>query len=225
MEAFYNFLAGPALWLSFIIFFGGLIIRAAFLVGISRSKDGVFYNHFSWGWSLKSVVPWLLPLGTRGLRSQPLLGVVFFVFHLCLLGVPIFLFAHNLLWEEAWGWSLPALPEWLGDIGAWIVIACCAFLFIRRLVEPTVRIMSGAMDYILILLVAAPFVTGALAYHQWGDYSLNLVLHLLSAEVLLIVIPFSKLGHLILFFFTRAFIGSEMGARREQDGRLGARVW
>ena len=180
MEAFYNFLAGPALWLSFIIFFGGLIIRAAFLVGISRSKDGEYV--------------------AQVMRRSG-----------------IFLFAHNLLWEEAWGWSLPALPEWLGDIGAWIVIACCAFLFIRRLVEPTVRIMSGAMDYILILLVAAPFVTGALAYHQWGDYSLNLVLHLLSAEVLLIVIPFSKLGHLILFFFTRAFIGSEMGARREQD--------
>jgi hypothetical protein len=42
---------------------------------------------------------------------------------------------------------------------------------------------------------------------------------------MLVVIPFSKLGHIILFFFTRAFIGSEMGARREIEGRLGAHTW
>jgi hypothetical protein len=46
-----------------------------------------------------------------------------------------------------------------------------------------------------------------------------LILHILTAEVLLVIIPFSKLGHIILFFFTRAFIGFEMGARR------GARTW
>jgi hypothetical protein len=35
----------------------------------------------------------------------------------------------------------------------------------------------------------------------------------------LILIPFTKLSHMILFFFTRAFIGFEMGVRR------GARSW
>ena len=92
-------------------------------------------------------------------------------------------------------------------------------MFIRRLVRPEVRILTSVWDYTLLLLTLAPFVTGVLAYHQWGPYETILILHILFAEVLLIVIPFSKLGHIILFFFTRAFIGFEMGGRR------GARTW
>jgi nitrate reductase gamma subunit len=62
-------------------------------------------------------------------------------------------------------------------------------------------------------------LTGILAYHQMGPYELMLPLHIALSETLLIVIPFSKLGHMLLFFFSRAFIGFELGARR------GARSW
>jgi len=58
-----------------------------------------------------------------------------------------------------------------------------------------------------------------MAYHHWGPYELILILHILFSEILLILIPFSKLGHMILFFFTRSYIGFEMGGRR------GARSW
>jgi hypothetical protein len=46
-----------------------------------------------------------------------------------------------------------------------------------------------------------------------------LILHIFLSQILLILIPITKLGHMILFFFTRAFIGFEMGGRR------GARSW
>jgi len=82
-----------------------------------------------------------------------------------------------------------------------------------------VRILTTPWDYTLLVLTALPFVTGFLAYHQQGPYEVMLLLHVLFAEILLIIIPFSKLGHIILFFFTRAFIGVEMGGRR------GARSW
>jgi hypothetical protein len=82
-----------------------------------------------------------------------------------------------------------------------------------------VRILTEAWDYVLLGLIALPFLTGLLAYHQVGPYELLMILHLLTAEVLLILIPFTKLSHMILFFFTRAFIGFEMGVRR------GARSW
>ncbi|MEW5722522.1 MAG: TmcC family electron transfer complex membrane anchor subunit [Thermodesulfobacteriota bacterium] len=225
LNAFYNFLTGTGVWISLIIFFGGLVIRATFLYGLSRERDGQFFNHFDWGWSLKSVINWLIPLGSVSLRRQPVFGLAFFLFHLCLLATPLFLAAHNIMWEEAWGWSLPSLPDGLADVMTLVVIACAAFLFVRRLVRREVRIITGAWDYLVLLLTAAPFVSGFLAYHQAGDYRTTIVLHVLFGEVMLIVIPFTKLGHLMLFFFTRAFIGSEMGARRQVDGRLGARVW
>ena len=71
----------------------------------------------------------------------------------------------------------------------------------------------------LLSVGALPFATGFLAYHQIGPYELLMILHLLTAEIILILIPFTKLAHMILFFFTRAFIGFEMGGRR------GARSW
>jgi len=93
------------------------------------------------------------------------------------------------------------------------------FLFVRRLVRPEVRILTTAWDYMLLILTLLPFLTGFLAYRQWGDYQTLLILHILTAEIFLVIIPFSKLAHIILFFFSRAFIGFEMGGRR------GARSW
>jgi nitrate reductase gamma subunit len=215
----YAFLTGPALWATFIIFIGGLVVRFAFLAGLSRERDRVFYNHadMSWGW--RSIIHWLIPLGSVSVRQQPIFALVFYVFHVCLLAVPLFLNAHNLLWDESFRVSLWSMSDKLADILAMVVVGCGIFLFIRRLVRPEVRILTGVWDYTLLLLTLAPFVTGVLAYHQWGPYETILILHVLFAEVLLIVIPFSKLGHIILFFFTRAFIGFEMGGRR------GARTW
>jgi hypothetical protein len=66
-----------------------------------------------------------------------------------------------------------------------------------------------------MLIAAAPFITGFLAYHQWGPYKAILIIHILCGEIMLIAIPFTKLSHMILFFLTRAHIGSEMGQRRE----------
>ena len=225
MQGLYDFLTGPALWLTFIIFFGGLLVRAAFYFGLSLERDKVFWDHFDAGWAWRSIYHWLLPWGGVSFRNQPLFGLVFFLFHLCLLGVPIFLGAHNIMWEEYFGWSLPTLPDRVADWGAVVLVACVVFLFVRRLVRPEVRIISSLWDYVLLLLTAAPFVTGYLAYHQYNDYMTWLVLHILCSEVLMIIVPFTKLGHLMLFFFTRAFIGSDMGGRRDQYGRLGARTW
>ncbi|MFZ2448575.1 MAG: hypothetical protein WAW37_19615 [Syntrophobacteraceae bacterium] len=219
MNDFYDFLTGPAAWAAFIIFIGGLFLRVVYLYGLSRERDRVFYNHVDMKWGLRSIFHWLIPLGSLSLRTQPVFAIAFFVFHLCLFVVPLFLTAHNQLWQEAFGLSLPSLPEYLSDYMTVALIIAALFLLLRRIIRPEVRILTSAWDYFLLVLTALPFVTGFLAYHQIGPYMLMLVLHILSAEVLLIVVPFSKLGHVILFFFSRAFIGFEMGTRR------GARTW
>jgi nitrate reductase gamma subunit len=219
MYEFYDFLTGPALWAAFIVFIGGLILRVAHLYGISKERDRVMYNHASMKWGLRSIFHWLIPLGSVSLRSQPLFGIAFYVFHLCLLAVPLFLRAHNILWHEAFGVSLPSLPDSVSDALAIIFMLSALFLLLRRIIRPEVRILTSAWDYILLILTCLPFVTGVLAFHQVGPKQMTLILHILSAEILLIIIPFSKLGHIVLFFFSRAFIGFEMGQRR------GARTW
>jgi nitrate reductase gamma subunit len=100
-----------------------------------------------------------------------------------------------------------------------VFMASVVLLVSRRLIRPEVRILTTPWDYTLLILTLMPFVTGFMAYHQWGPYQTMLILHILFAEILLIIIPFSKLGHMALFFFSRTFIGFEMGGRR------GARSW
>jgi len=215
----YSFLAGPALWATFIIFFGGLIIRVAHLYHLSRKKDRVFYNHASFSWGLKSILHWLLPWGSASMRQQPVFSLMAFIFHITLLAVPLFLDAHNILWDESWGISLWSLPDALSDVMTVLLLISIIFLGIRRLVRSEVRVLTETWDFVLLGLTALPFLTGFLAYHQAGPYEWLMILHLLTAEILLILIPFTKLAHMILFFFTRAFIGFEMGGRR------GARSW
>jgi hypothetical protein len=67
---------------------------------------------------------------------------------------------------------------------------------------------------VILLLVAAPFVTGYFAYHQWFNYPLFLNLHIFSGEIMLVAIPFTRLSHMIFSPFTRAYMGSEFGAVR-----------
>ena len=215
----YNFLTGPALWATFIIFGGGLLLRIVWLYLLSRKKDQVIYNHASFAWGVKSIFYWMLPWGSASMRLQPVFTLMVFVFHVTLLAVPLFLYAHNILWDEAFGISLWSMPNLWADVMSVTLIASIMYLVIRRIVRSEVRILTGAWDYILLGITALPFLTGFLAYHQLGPYEPIMIAHVLTAELLLIFIPFTKLGHMVLFFFTRAFIGFEMGGRR------GARSW
>ncbi len=219
MNALYLFLSGPAVWLTCFVFLGGFIGRLAFLYGLSRERDRVLYNHADLSWGFKSVFHWLVPWGSASMRLQPVFTAVFFVFHLTLFAVPLFFSGHNILLDEAFHWSLWSMPDGWADILTVVFLLSGAFLLVRRLVRPEVRILTTAWDYALLILTALPFITGFLAVHRWGPYEPMMILHLLSSELLLVLIPFSKLGHMILFFVTRTFIGFEMGARR------GARAW
>ncbi|MDX1707942.1 MAG: nitrate reductase [Desulfobacterales bacterium] len=218
-NSIYEFLTGPALWFTFIFFIGGLLIRMAFLFRLSLKKDRVIYNHANPDWGLRSIFHWIIPFASASMRQQPIFSAVAFIFHLSLLAVPLFLSAHVLLWEEAFGISLWSLPDGWADGLTLICIAAALFLMVRRRVRPEVKILTSAWDYALLVITTLPFVTGFLAYHQWGPYEPMLILHILFSQLLLILIPITKLAHMILFFFTRAFIGFEMGGRR------GARSW
>jgi hypothetical protein len=67
-------------------------------------------------------------------------------------------------------------------------------------------------------VTALPFITGYLfTYGTLDDIAFfknNMeIIHILSGELMLILIPFTKLSHYILFFFSRASSGIEFGRR------------
>ena len=70
----------------------------------------------------------------------------------------------------------------------------------------------------ILAVVGGVFLTGMLAYHHWGPYRPLLITHVLMGELLLIMLPFTKLMHMILFFFTRGYLGAEYEIVMDGEG-------
>ena len=151
--------------------------------------------------------------------KNPVMAIVSVIFHSCLFLAPLLALGHSLLFYESWKISLPSLPDGLIDLFTMILLACALFFLMRRMVIPRVQAISTAYDYAVLFLTAAPFLTGLFAYHQWFDYKTVITLHMLAGEAMLIAIPFSKIGHMVFFFFVRILMGGEYGFWR------GNRTW
>ena len=81
-----------------------------------------------------------------------------------------------------------------------------------------VRYVTRTSDYLLLLFVAAPFISGILTFHQIGEPLQATIIHMISGEILLAIIPFTRLSHMLFSIFTRSYIGSEFGkVRRAKD--------
>jgi nitrate reductase gamma subunit len=214
MHEVYNFVSGPLAWLAFILFFGGCLYRLFRLIKLVKDKEPFIFTYMSWHYSLRSIFHWLIPFGTANWRRHPVLTVATFAFHICLVITPIFLLSHVILWEEAFGISWWSLPDAWADVMTLIVIAGCVFFLVRRLTRPEVKYVTSASDFVVLAIVAAPFITGFLAYHQWGSYPLFMILHVVTGEIMLVAIPFTRLSHMIFAPLTRAYMGSEFGKVR-----------
>jgi nitrate reductase gamma subunit len=210
----YNFLKGPMVWFAFIVFTCGSVCRVYSLIRLAK-KDRVVYPYLSLKYSVRSLVHWLIPFGSRNMRLHPWMTVFAFVFHVGIILIPVFLYPHIVLWHKAWGIRWWSLPENVADILTIVVLFCCIFFILRRIFASEVRLVTYASDYLIIAIVAAPFLTGFLAYHQFFvPYRLMLIIHILVGELMLMVIPFTRLSHMLSFWLTRAHTGSEFGVFR-----------
>jgi nitrate reductase gamma subunit len=141
--------------------------------------------------------------------SSPVMARLSVLFHVALFLIPLLLPAHNILFRQSFHFSLPSLPEPLLDKLTLGLLAIGAFFLLRRIFFPRVRALTTVRDYLILLLVAAPFVTAYMAYHQWLDYRTVLVTHMLVGEVVIAAIPFTKLGHMPFLIFSRFFVSGE----------------
>jgi nitrate reductase gamma subunit len=219
----YELARGPLMWAATVIFLAGIIYRLVQLYLLTRKKKRVLY-------SAAPVKPkdrtpeerkmdLIIAFKHSLLGTHPIMAIISTIFHSFIFIIPLFLLGHNLLLYESWGLSLFSLPDWLCDTLTAIFILIGLFFLLRRLIVPQVRIISTAYDYLVLGITVAPFVSGFFAYHQWFDYKTVITIHMLVGELMLMVIPFTKIGHMVFFFFVRIFIGSEYSFGR------GSREW
>ena len=169
--------------------------------------------------AIRSIVHWLIPYYSVGWRAKPLYTFVFFIFHIGLVGVPLFLVGHAVIFKERWGVNWPTMSMGMADILTIAVMVTAVMIAIRRLGLPEVRIVTTLYDYFLIVVSVTPFVTGFLAVHQASGYDLWLIAHVLSGELLLVLIPATKLWHVVGFFLSRGQIGTDFGIKRGYKGK------
>ncbi len=210
----YTLARGPLVWLAFLVFLIGMFYRVFTTLKMAK-KEKVIYPYLNLKYTLRSIFRWLMPFGSISMRKHPWFTAVTFVFHICLIATPLFLTGHIELWHESWRISWWALPVSLADAMTVIVILCSILLIFRRLYQQDIKFLTSFSDYIVIILVALPFITGFLAHHELLlEYKIMLTIHMISGEIMLIAIPFTRLSHMFMFFLTRAHTGSEFGAVR-----------
>ena len=221
----YNFLLGPAFataWVVFVVGFGWRfrqyrhVTRRFEARPISTPRAApddsalLLRGVGPVGRTLRSVGGWM-----RGtvFSNNPFMGVVSLVFHIALFLAPLTLPAHAILLKLGTGVGLPMLSERFVDQLTVFLLIPGAFFLLRRLLIPRVRALTTIRDYLVLLMVAAPFVTGYLAYHQVLPYKVMILCHMFLGEVLIGAIPFTKLGHMPFLIFARFFTAGEYSWR------------
>ncbi len=186
---FAYFVHEPLLYMVFLLFIIGLTTRVAIffytLIRSAKHKQFELSALFAIGGGS------LLPL-YRAAIKKPAYVLLRYLFHICLVIVPVWFSGHIVLWEESifeWYWT-PIPDEW-SDFITLLILGFCTFFLLRRIILANMRLKSSMSDYLFIIIVALPFVTGYFLTHGTIDsiafFENNMeTLHVFSAEILLI---------------------------------------
>ncbi len=214
MNSFIDFIMGPMLWISIVSCVGGIFFKMVQIYRQTKQKEGFMFSYLSLWYGLRSIAAWLIPFFPVSTRNQPVFWGLSYVFHVSLFLVPLFFSAHLVLFNQAFGIEVSFLNAHVADTLTIAVMVALAFFAFRRMSRPEVAFLTTKTDYALIIMVALPFVSGFVAYHQLFLYDWMFILHVLSGELMLIMIPFTRFSHMILAPLTRAYMGSEFGKVR-----------
>jgi len=196
---------GPLFWtaLAFMIF--GLLRQIALSVWEgTRTYRRAGDKHIPVCQVLGNTLRWLVPVGR--LRTRWFYSLTTLFFHLGVILVPLLLAGHVARWEKALGVSWPALPNPVATGLTLIVLVAVLSLVIQRAWARDSRALGRFQDYALPFFIGIPFVSGFLVMHAaWNPFSRDptLLVHVLSADLLIFLVPLTKLSHMILLPFTQ----------------------
>ena len=204
---------GTGLQIAVAIFLFGLLVRFIELWLLGRKTDLSVARATAVGAGLRTVLSRSLPM-PGALKHAPFGFLSGYIFHLGFLVTLLFYVPHIHFLRSILGFGWPGLPPFLIDVIGLVTIAMLIALLVQRFTDPVRRFLSRADDYVAWTVTFLPLLTGYAAFHRLGaDYTLMLALHVLSVELLLIVIPFTKLMHMFTFALARWYNGAIAGRK------------
>lgn len=206
MEAWLEFGRGPLFRFAFAVMILGLLrILVLTLLQMGEALLRAPDKKMPWADLAKTTLTWLVPV--IGLwRQRPVYSAVSFLFHVGLILVPLLLPAHILLWESGAGIRWPGLPQAAADVLTAATIVTALGLFFGRALHRGARALSRRQDYAWPLILSTPFATGfvcANASISPGLYARMMLVHVYSANLIMVLIPFTKIAHCVLLPLAR----------------------
>lgn len=208
-----NWARGPALQIAGIVFIVGMLLRLLEILLLGKKTDLSEARAGARLAGLRAIASRSVPF--KGMLSHVAAG---YVFHVGFFLVLLFFAPHILLFKDAFALSWPALPNSLIDAITVVTIAALFFSLFARITDPVKRYLSNFGDYLALLVTILPLITGFMAFHRYGlPYTQMLAVHILTVDLLLVVMPFTKLTHAVTVFLARYYNGAA-------NGRKGVRV-
>ncbi len=202
-----TFARGGALNWALMIFVAGIVLRLFEIFSLGRKGDLAVPRRVTPGSGWRTMFTRSLPAEGM-LKREAVTYIAGYVFHIGLFVALFLLAAHIEFFRSLTGLSWPNLPTPMVDA---VVIAAIVALVVQlanRISSPVKRMLSGVGDYVAWAVTLLPLLTGYMAYHHLlFEYTLMLSLHILSVDLLLVVLPFTKLFHMFSLFISRWFNG------------------
>ena len=202
---------GPGLNIAIGIFIMGILWRLLEVYSLGRKQDLSAPRQLSGASGWHTIFRRTLP--AEGLlKKAPVTYIGGGIFHVGL-AVVVFLFAPHIKFiQSLLGLSWPALPSQFVDLVTIVTLAAMLVLLADRIKNPVKRFLSTFEDWFTWGLTFMPLLTGWLAVrHLLLPYPTMLALHILSVELLLVFLPFTKLFHAFAVFGSRWFNGKVNG--------------
>ena len=154
-------------------------------------------------------IRWLLPFNKLH-RNRAGYSIASFSLHLGILIVSLFLQNHLDILQANLSFSWLAISKPILDVLTLVGIFGISFLLLYRLYIASSRRLSRAADYLMLLIILNIFISGYLAGRPWNPipYDGLMLFHTINGMVLLLLIPFTKVAHCVLFPLIR--LGTEV---------------
>jgi nitrate reductase gamma subunit len=201
MNELLDFARGPLFRFSLAVMLLGLVrIIALDLVAAYQAYRRAGDKKLPWGFITNRTLRWLFPVN-RVMTTRPIYSLLSILFHIGLLLVPLFLFAHIELWRGVLGFGWPALPKVWADWLTLLTIVAAAGLIVGRITSRASRFISRKQDFLWPVLLLIPFISGYVCANLAvapNVYRFSMLLHVLSAELIFVLLPFTKIAHCVL---------------------------
>ncbi len=216
-SAFLLWVRGPAFQVALGVFVLGSLVQLLQIFLLGREKEYSLARQHPLLPALKTVFKRFLPI--QGLLTKtPFVHLIGYAFHIGFLITLLFFIPHIQMFREIVGFGWPGLPSPTVDIVTLITLFALIALLVHRLIDPVRKLLSTFEDYFIWVISFLPLITGYFAYHHlFRPYSEMLAWHILSVELFMVCLPFTKLNHVLTVFIARWYNGAISGRKGVQS--------